>query len=411
MTLHPSIRPLATLLLGTALLILGQGLLLAVVPLSMNDRGFSAQTASLVGAAYFAGFMTGVWRGENIIQAVGHIRAYGGLIALVIVAVLLLPFFPTPAGWGTLRFVHGFAAGGAFLAIEAWLNGGTEDAWRGRVLAIYMVISLGGLGSGPFFANISGISGASAFLIGGLFFAASIIPVMLTKIDAPSIVSTLRTPLIEIYRQSPFSVMTSLAAGMSIGAFWTLAPFFASDVGMSVKGASGLVATTVFSGLLLQWPIGYISGRQDRRKIVVVITGTAAISALVALAFMDALGEITLYASFAVLGGHFCLYPLSMAHAIDNATGSNSALGMSRGLLLANGVGQTVGPLLAGPFFVVLGPKGLMVYFAALLAGIAIFTAWRLRVGVDVAPELQGKHVFVRTTTPAGVLLDPRVES
>ena len=407
---YKSTRSLATLLLGTALLVLGQGLLLAVVPLSMNARGFSAQEASLAGAAYFAGFMAGAWQGEHIIRSVGHIRSYGGLIALVIVAVLLLPFFPTPAGWTTLRLLHGFAAGGVFLAVEAWLNGVTEGPWRGRVLGIYMVITLGALGIAPVLANFNDITGAAPFMIGGILFAASIVPVMLTRIDVPEIEAGIRTPLIDTYRQSPFSFVTSLAAGMSIGAFWTLAPYFAASLGMSVKGVSALIATTVFSGLFLQWPVGYLSGRHDRRHIVFIVTGAAAVSAALALVLMDLAGWTMIYAAFAVLGGHFCLYPLSMAHAIDHASGRNAALEMSRGLLLTNGLGLTLGPLIAGPFLVLLGPKGLIIYFVVILAGLAAFTARRLRVGVASAPELQGEHVFVRTITPAGAHLDPRIE-
>lgn len=406
-----SIRSLAVLLLGTAFLIMGQGLLLAIVPISVNARGFSAQTASIVGAAYFAGFMAGAWRGQRVIQAVGHIRAYGGLVAVVILAVLLMPFFANPAAWSVLRFAHGFAAGGAFLTIEAWLNGGSEGPWRGRVLAAYMIISLGGLGGAPFLIAVSGMSGATPFAVGGIFFAASIVPVMLTKIDAPVIEPNAGagSPFLETYRRSPFSFVTSLTAGMSIGAFWTLAPFFAAKMGMSLQSTSALVATTVFSGLALQWPVGYLSGHHDRRKIVVFVTAAAAVALIVALVLMGQFAPGILFVAFAVLGGQFCLYPLSVAHALDNTEGRNTALEMSRGLLMANGLGQTLGPLAAGPFFG-LGPQGLIIYFAVVLAGIAAFTRWRMRVGVTVAPDQQGQHIFVRTTTPAGTHLDPRVE-
>jgi len=406
-TTSKNLRSLTVLLLGTAFLILGQGLLLAIVPLSMNTRGFSAQTAALAGAAYFAGFMIGAWRGGKIIETVGHIRSYGGLIAIVILAVLLLPLFSSPAAWSVLRFAHGFAAGGAFLVIEAWLNGGTEGPWRARVLATYMVISLGGLGVAPFLVAVSNI-GATPFIIGGIFFAASIVPVMLTRIDAPEIEPATATPFIETYRRSPFSFVTSLTAGMTIGAFWTLAPYFAARVGMSVQSAGALVATTVFAGLLLQWPVGYLSSRYDRRLIVAVITGTAAAALMLGVLLMGALSPGVLFIAFAVLGGQFCLYPLSISHALDNTSGRNVAMEMSRGLLMANGLGQTLGPLAAGPFFG-LGPQGLMIYFIVVLAGMAIFTTWRLRVGVTITPDQQSPHVFVRTTTPAGTRLDPRV--
>ncbi|MDP1586833.1 MAG: hypothetical protein Q8M07_03720, partial [Prosthecobacter sp.] len=206
---------MASLLLGTAFLILGQGLMLGLVPSSMNVRGFGATWAAIVGAAYFFGFFLGAWRGGHIISAVGHIRSYGGLIALVIVSTLALALLPMAPMWTLLRFLHGFAAGGAFLAIEAWLNGAAGTRSRGRLLAMYMVITLGGLGSAQLLTSLSPAISPVPFLIGGVLFAASIVPVMLTRIDAPPIVDGPRLPLRDVYAHSPFALTTSFAAGMS----------------------------------------------------------------------------------------------------------------------------------------------------------------------------------------------------
>lgn len=383
--------------------------MLGLVPSSMNVRGFGAAAAAVVGAAYFFGFLLGAWRGGAMIERVGHIRSYGGLIALVLVSVLALPLLPTPAMWSLLRFLHGFAAGGAFLAIEAWLNGAADDRSRGRLLAFYMVITLGGLGGAQLLAGIGPATGPTPFLIGGILFALSIIPVMLTRIEAPSIQNVERLPFIEVYRHSPFALTTSLAAGMGIGAFWTLSPFVARDIGLSGEQTSVLMATTVFAGLILQWPTGFASDRYDRRHIVSVIGAASTAAAVILLMFLSADRPALVYVCFAVLGGMFCLYPLTMAHAVDHTATPSTALGLSQGLLMANGLGQTLGPLIAGPMVGLLGPRGLPFYFIAVLGGITAFTLWRLTVGVPVAREAQGKHVFVRTTTPAGTVLDPRV--
>ncbi|MCB0074479.1 MAG: hypothetical protein KDE20_23600, partial [Caldilineaceae bacterium] len=118
---------------------------------------------------------------------------------------------------------------------------------------------------------------------------------------------------------------------------------------------------------------------------------------------------IILHLCFAVLGGFFWLFPLMMGHAIENTAEPSTTLAISQGLLMANGLGQTIGPLVAGPLVGLFGPRGLPLYFLVVLSAVAVFTAWRMRVGVTVVPETQGKHVFVRTTTPAGTALDPRV--
>lgn len=70
-TLGPQLAALALLLLATAVLYASQ--------------------VGLVTAAYFTGFGLGAFYGSILIRRVGHIRAFGGLLATVICAVLLLP--------------------------------------------------------------------------------------------------------------------------------------------------------------------------------------------------------------------------------------------------------------------------------------------------------------------------------
>lgn len=383
--------------------------MLGLVPSSMSVRSFGAASVGIVGAAYFLGFLVGAWRGGALIRQVGHIRAFGGLIALILISVLALPLFPTPWAWSILRFVHGFAAGGAFLAIEAWLNGAAGTKSHGRLLAIYMVITLGGLSGAQLLAGISAATTPVPFLFGGILFAASILPVMLTRIDTPPILKAERMAWREVYRHSPFAFTTSFAAGMSVGAFWTFAPYVARDIGLSLERTSTLVAATVFAGLLWQWPAGYASDRFDRRQVVVVVTFVGTAAALALLLTMNPARSAALYASFALLGGFFCLYPLTVAHALDHAPDASRTLALSQGLLMSNGLGQGIGPLVAGVLVSNVGPRGLPLYFVIMLGGVTAFTLWRLRAGYPVAPQEQGKHVFVRTITPAGAALDPRL--
>ncbi|MEQ9449228.1 MAG: MFS transporter, partial [Rhodospirillaceae bacterium] len=403
-----TVRALSALLLGAAILVLGQGLLLTLVPQAMSVREFSVQAVSFVGAAYFAGFFTGAWRGDAILRSVGHIRAYGGLIALIIVAVLSLPFFSNAVVWFILRFLHGFAAGGAFLAIEAWLNSATDERSRGKVLATYMVVTLGGLGFAQFLSAAGDVGSQTPFIVGGILFAASIIPVVLTRIEVPVVDSAEGIPVREVYRYSPFGFVATFAAGMGMGAFWALGPFFAAE--LDGVNASTLMATAVFAGLLLQWPVGYFSDRCDRRAVAAFIAGVAAIVALLVFAFMGTLGPWVVYVFFAFLGGQFCLYPLAMAHAVDQARAQGAAMGVARGLIMAVGLGQTVGPLAAGAFLALSEPNGFLLFFAVVLGGVALYTRRRMKLGVHVVPEQQSAYVFTRTTTPVGAELDPRTD-
>jgi len=380
--------------------------MLALVPQAMNAMAFSVQAVSFVGAAYFAGFFAGAWRGEAIMHSVGHVRTYAGLIALIIVSVLALPFFDSPWIWFALRFLHGFAAGGAFLTIEAWMNGAADTNNRGRVLASYMVVTLGGLGISQFLASAGDVTSLTPVVIGGILFAASIIPVVLTRIDAPQLEKTASLPLGDVYKNSPFGFVIVFAVGMCQGAFWAIGPFFAAEA--ATISVSAVMALAVFAGLLYQWPTGYFSDKIDRRLLVAVITAVVSIAAIVAFLIMSAGGAWMIYVFFIVLGAQFCLYPVAMAHAVSQAPDRNASLGVARGLIMAVGLGQTVGPLVAGPFVSFIQPAGLLVYFAVLFGGMTFYSYRRMNIGAQVVPGEQQPFVFTRMTTPIGAEIDPR---
>lgn len=406
--LTPLIGSLSVLLFGTMVLTLGQGLFLLLIPLKLDEAGFSTVTVSAVVASYFAGFVIGAWFCDRVIRSIGHIRAYGGLIAIVIAVVLILPLWPSAIAWAALRFIHGVAVSGVFLAIESWLNAATPNLWRGRVLGLYTLLSLAAMGSGQLLINLYGTEGYEPFSLGAIVFALSIVPVVLSRIAAPVLQTTVKRSQRELFRSTPLGVMGSFAGGLNTGAFWALGPLFGVAAGFQATGITILMAATVFGGLILGWPIGYLSDRFDRRSIILAMAcvGTTA-SITIALAHEQS--YIVLFTSIFFYGGvSFALYPLSLSHAADHLPAPEDMLGMSRGLLLSNGLGLAIGPLAGGQFVHLLGREGLFIFSTVVLGSVALFTGWRTTQRAKVPLEEQGSYVPVYESTPAILALDPR---
>ncbi|MGE0407648.1 MAG: MFS transporter [Amphiplicatus sp.] len=402
-------RPIAGLLCGAALLFVGQGVFLILVPLRLAADHLSAPAISLVGSAYFAGIITGAWFGDRIIRAVGNIRAYGAFIALILCACLSLALVGGATGWAIMRFLHGAAAAGAFLAIESWLHAATPNQWRGRVVGAYTALSLAGLGAGQLLINAYGANAVRSIDLGALLFAASIAPVMLSKAVAPPLAPMSRRPLMEVYRHSPVGTAGCFCAGLSMGAFWALGPVFAARSGMSPQGASLFMATTVFGGLALVWPFGRLSDLIDRRLILagVGFLGTGARLALVTLEREDALALLALSAAYG--GVIFSLYPLALSQAADHVSDGQDMLEITRGLLLANGLGMTVGPLIGAQVIARAGPYGLFLFTAAVTAGISALALWRALRRAPTPPEQRKAFIPMPETTPAALPMDPRI--
>jgi MFS family permease len=86
-----------------------------------------------------------------------------------------------------------------------------------------------------------------------------------------------------MYQQSPFGLVASLCGVTS--AFFALGPILAQRLDLGTRGVAVLMASGTLGGLLLAWPIGWLSDRSDRRFVIVVaaLTATGALFTIIAL--------------------------------------------------------------------------------------------------------------------------------
>src|SRR5690606_13591936 len=91
-----TVRPLAALLAGAALLLMGAGLLGTLLAVRGRIEGYDDQVMGLVMSAYFAGFFLGTYAAPGLIQRIGHIRAFAFYSALCAATVLLYPVLVSP---------------------------------------------------------------------------------------------------------------------------------------------------------------------------------------------------------------------------------------------------------------------------------------------------------------------------
>jgi MFS family permease len=85
-----SLRPVSSLLITTAFLLVGHGLHMTFLPLRASELGLSQTLIGLSGSAYFAGFLTGALMIPPIIARVGHIRSFTALMAIFLCSFLIL---------------------------------------------------------------------------------------------------------------------------------------------------------------------------------------------------------------------------------------------------------------------------------------------------------------------------------
>ena len=109
---------IAALLTSVLLLVGGNALIGVLTPVRARLDGLSELTVGLLGSVYFAGMLAGTLAAPAIVRRAGHIRAFAAFVALAVVAIVIMPVWPSPAPWLASRALIGFVFAGIYAVIE-----------------------------------------------------------------------------------------------------------------------------------------------------------------------------------------------------------------------------------------------------------------------------------------------------
>ena len=395
---------LVSLFIGIGILLVGNGLFGTLLAVRAGLEGFSDPTIGLIMSAYFVGFFAGTFFCPALIRRVGHIRAFAMFAAVAASTAILHVLLVEPAVWLLLRAVTGACLVGLYMVVESWLNTQTPNARRGQVFAVYMAVSLLALALSQALITTADPGGFTLFGVASILLSLALLPVAFTSTAQPLPVTTPRLGLRHLYESSPAAIAGALASGLVIGAFWGMGPVFAQRIGLDTAGIAAFMSATILGGAALQWPIGRLSDRGDRR-LVLIFTGALAAVLALTLALVASVSIPWLIAVSFLFGGlAFSVYPISVAHLNDHLQPEDILEGSS-GLLLLHGVGAALGPagvgLLVGHF----GPRSLLVYFALILGLMAAFLSLRMRRAPPVALEEHAPFAVMLRTSPEALVM------
>lgn len=401
--------PLASLLSGVGMLVVGTGLLFAVIGLQTLAADFPVLVTGLINSAYFAGFVVGTYACPEIIRRVGHIRSFAAMASIASTLPILLALWLNPWFWGALRFVNGVCLVGLYIVVESWLNVLAVSNIRGKVFAAYMAVSGVAMALGQWLILVGDSHGFVPFAVVSILFSFALLPITLTPVSQPEPVTAPRLGLVALFATSPIGVMGAVVSGLLSGAFYSLGHVFGQRVGLHEMGIALFMAATILGGAGFQWPVGYLSDRYDRRWVLLLVCASAAMIAV--LGFALGVSSASSLAMLGVVYGGltFTIYGLSVAH-VNDLVERERVLEITGGLLLLHGLGATLGPTLAGALMDALGPGSLLLYFSAVLVTMAL-AAWYY---IHQRPLNRGErgqkeqYVAMVDGPPALVQLDPR---
>lgn len=397
--LMSSIRPLIPLLLAAGILLGGNGLQSTLLALRGAIEGFSPAEIGLMGTSYFAGFLLGCLVIVRILQSVGHVRAFSALAAIASACTLLLVLAIDPIIWCIIRFVSGFCFAGLFTVMESWLNSGVRNQDRARVLAIYRIVDIGSVTGAQFLIPVFGAGGFAIFAIMSIMITLSLVPVSLGDRSNPKAPEDVKLDLKRAWAISPLAALCCIGVGLANGAFRTLSPVYAEQIGMSVTNVVIFVSAGVFGGALIQYPLGHLSDIRDRRQVLLG-TSTCAMLAAIALGLFAGSNTMANFIGVFIFGSFAMpMFSLSAAHANDRAQPGEFVL-VNAALMLFYSVGAIVGPLLAALLMGSMGPHWLFFFSAVVYLAMIIIIVWRMGARSPVPDRSRGRFVAMLRTSP-----------
>lgn len=399
-----SLAPISSLLGGVALLLLGHGLLNTLLTLRGVAEGYSTGLIGLMMSGYFAGFLIGTWLAPSLIRRIGHIRTFSFYACLAAIAALLHVLIVNPWVWLVLRLLYGVAMVTLYMVIESWLNAKVSGDKRGQVFAVYMVVNLAALAAAQQLLSLDSPMEFTLFALAAILISAALMPITLTRQAQPTQPDVPPTDLLQLARIAPLPLMGAGISGLTLGGFWGLAPVYASQSGFDAAGVGLLMSVTILGGAVLQWPIGLFSDKHDRRHVQIWVAGLGAL--LAALLTPLAASPLLLGLLFIWGGLAFSIYSIAVAQMVDQLN-PDEILSGSSGLLLANGFGAALGPVIAGGLMSLFGPRALPVFFAVSLALLTVYALFRTRRVHDLITEPHGQFTPMVHTTPTVLELMP----
>lgn len=397
-------------LLGIFIILNGTGAIGTFVPLAVDQGGQNSLQIGVITSFYYFGMMLGAFKNASLIIRVGHIRAYAAMGALITVIVLLMGLDYNFWLWCFCRMAMGYCLAGLFIVVESWiLNAGTPET-RGSFLSLYMIALYSATGTGQFLLTVTESHSVLYFFIcAGMLAAASIVPLAVMKGAHPAIEKPSALPFRKLFRISPSGLLSCGFAGMIYGVVLGFVPLYLKVTLPDISDTAFVMFLILVGGVLLQFPIGWISDHFDRRKMLVILCLLLIAISLIII-IMDVIPKYILYGLMFALGGiSFSLYPVSMSHTCDPLK-PEDIVTATQGLMLSFSLGAVSGPLLAPLFGDMFGYEGIYYYFVAFSAVLVMFLTTRVAVNQPYQDDEQHGFVAMPNTTPIVSELDPRSE-
>ena len=404
------VTSLSALFLSIILLVSGNAFLMTLLGLRLSMAQVSPSLIGWILVCYSVGFVFGTLYATRVVTRVGHIRSFAVFAAVAAAAALIHPMLFSAPLWAILRAASGFSMAGLLIVIESWFSSRATNQNRGALFAVYQIVFFLSSAGGQLLVNVGGTTGFISFSLAAILVTLAMIPLSLTRMEAPSLAEVERLSFMDLYRESSTGLVGALICGVLIGSFYAMGPVFGHMSGLSLSQISVFMASAIIVAMLLAWPIGRICDLRDRRWVMFWIALAAAVSSTLAALLGNQGLPLLIVFSACFVGLTAAVYPVAVAITNDRME-SSRIVAASSSLLLSYGLGSCIGPPLGASELQWLGPSGLFFGNTLVLLLLAAVTFYRIHSSHDIPVAAQENFVStLPEVMPVMAELDPRNE-
>jgi MFS family permease len=358
--LRPS-PPLPVAALAAVMAVIGAfalsiGYTYPAIALNMEERGISELTIGILAAVQGLGVLVCALALPWLTSRFGSWRIAAVTLVGTAATVALLGVTENLVAWGVLRFLLGVGANALFVTCEVWVNTLAPDRVRGRVIGVYTTVISALFAGGPMLVPLLGYHGIAAFGTVALIYMLIGAPVWWLRTSIPPMEPAPFRELPRVMLAIPVLLLAVGAFSFYDGATFALWVVYGVGRGLSETDTVLTLSLLVVGNIVLQYPIGILADRMNRRTLLAGLAGLtfAGAVALPVIPLVSPLGYIFLFFWGATAFG---VYTLSVTLIGEHLTGirlvaANSAFGIMWG------VGFLLGPFLTGVAMEQLGGLG-----------------------------------------------------
>lgn len=255
---------------------ISQGLLLPVLSIFLEQQGVSPGLNGLNAAALYIGSFAMTLAAERLLGALGFKKLIVGGLILVMLPLILFPYFPDIKIWFVLRLIVGIGDSALHYAAQLWVLLVTAPEKRGRYISLYGMSYGLGFSIGPLGIKLLRYGDAVPFLVLFVGMAAVLILVLMKLPDTkPEKAGHAHFPERRFRRSFAwawYALLPALLYGYMEAGMNSNFPVYGLRVGYDTDQIATLLPFIGIGGLFLQLPLLILSDRYGR-KIILMIAG------------------------------------------------------------------------------------------------------------------------------------------